>query len=72
MYKSLYFANIYISTSALGWEDKNIYIANEISRLKPVFNKMILTKILLVKSLGFKVLINFKIKNLLILKLKSL
>lgn len=64
MYKSPYCANIYISTSALGWEDKNVYIANEISRLKPVFNKNDTYENFISKNRWvLKYLANFKIKK---------
>lgn len=39
LYKSKYCANIYISTKNLTWKDKNVYVANEIVRLLPLFNK---------------------------------
>lgn len=39
MYKKPYCANIYTSNDFLNWGDKNIYIANEIARLKTLVNK---------------------------------
>lgn len=39
VYKGVYCPNIYISSSHLQWEDKNVYIANEIARVTPIYNK---------------------------------
>jgi len=39
MYKNVYCPNIYLSQNHLQWETKNIYIANEIARLTPIYNK---------------------------------
>lgn len=38
-YKKPYCTNIYIPINNLTWLKKNIYIANEVARLKPLFNK---------------------------------
>jgi len=39
VYKKIYCPNIYLSQNNLLWETKNIYIANEIARLTPIYNK---------------------------------
>lgn len=39
IYKNPYCPNIYISEDSLNWYLKNVYIANEIARLKIVYNK---------------------------------
>lgn len=39
IYKNPYCPNIYISCSNLTWQDKNVYVANEIARLKIIYNK---------------------------------
>lgn len=38
-YKNPYCANIYIPINNLTWNKKNIYVANEVARLYPLFNK---------------------------------
>lgn len=38
-YKVVYCPNIYTSLNALSWDTKNIYVANEIVRITPIFNK---------------------------------
>ena len=39
MYRKPYCANIYTSKDFCVWDDRNVYIANEIARIKPLFNK---------------------------------
>lgn len=39
VYKKPYCPNIYIEQGSIRWSEQNVYIANEIVRLKPVFNK---------------------------------
>jgi hypothetical protein len=39
LYKNPYCPNIYICENSLTWNTKNVYIANEIARLQPLFNK---------------------------------
>lgn len=39
MYRNPYCANIYTSKDFCSWFDQNIYIANEIARIKPLINK---------------------------------
>lgn len=38
-YRNPYCANIYTSLDFCVWNDRNVYIANEIARIKPLFNK---------------------------------
>lgn len=39
VYRGVYCPNIYVSESHLAWDTKSIYVANEIARLTPIYNK---------------------------------
>jgi len=60
-YRNPYCPNLYVSVDNLTWDTKNVYVANEIARIVPIFNKdMSFEKFLVKNSWVISYLPNFK------------
>ena len=50
LYRNPYCPNLYVSVDNLTWDTKNVYVANEIARIVPIFNKDMSFEKFLVKN----------------------